>query len=450
MKYWMKLWQSSYIRNGSVWLWRRICDAFFASFIWNAWQVFDKRILKSRFVQVFLDPTHLTDAYYASFFYKNTALGVRRLSFYTPRASVRWSCPALWGFLAVLLLLPNHALSGALFATIFLAMAIFFFSHHSTSRIGVVFALVILLLTLFWGILFLALPAAAAVSLGYLLLGIGFFFLVSFAVRSREDFIDSLRCLYCLLLILCGISVLGQEIVFFESGVAFGEVLILLFPFAFLAPMTFEDKPRRFLYLGILLMLTFTAVTETRSRAALVGFSAELLLLILLIDWRYLPLLLFLAPAMTETAAENIVLMWSIPKSHGNFFVNLIHAVQNFWQNGFGIERGTLLQFYSANALNAPAQGVNPLYFSLVLELGMFGLFLFLVYLLRLAHATFTSLFTAPKDLKPYFAAGFAMLLGVSVSALFEATLFSPRTLLVYWGMLGLMRAIRIIRYGIY
>ena len=104
MKYWMKLWQSSYIRNGSVWLWRRICDAFFASFIWNAWQVFDKRILKSRFVQVFLDPTHLTDAYYASFFYKNTALGVRRLSFYTPRASVRWSCPALWGFLAVLLL----------------------------------------------------------------------------------------------------------------------------------------------------------------------------------------------------------------------------------------------------------------------------------------------------------------------------------------------------------
>lgn len=450
MKKLMRLWQESYTRH----LFIRFCsgfkDVFFASFLWKAWQFFDRRVVQSRFVQMFLDPTHLTDAYYSSFFYKNTALGVRRLSFVTPRASLRWSCPMIWAFLGVLLLLPQKSLSGFLFATAFLAMAIFFFSHHSASRIGVVFALVNLLLTLFWGILLLALPAAAVFSLGYLLLGIGFFFLVSFAVRSREDFMESLRCIYCILLLLCGGSLLGQETVIFESGVAFGEILVLLFPFAFLAPMTFKDKPRRFLYLGILLMLTFFVVTETRSRAALIGFSVELLLLILMIDWRYLPLLLFLAPAMTETAIENIAAMWSIPKSYGNFFMNLIYAFRSFWQNGFGINQGTLLHFYSQTALNAPEQGVNPLYFSLLLEFGMLGLFLFLVYLLRLAHATFTSVFTAPKEYKPYFAAGFALLAGVSVSALFEATLFSPRTLLVYWGMLGLLRAVRIIRFGIY
>lgn len=450
MKKLFRLWRQSYTFSLFVHLCQSVTLSFFFRFFRKTRDFFDQRILKSRLVQFFLDPIYLTDAYYSSYFYKKASLGIRRLSFLTPRASLRWSAPMPWLFLGILLLLPAKALSGFLLAMAFLAMAIFYFSHHSASRIGVVFALVNLLLSLFWGIFFLALPTAAVFSLGYLLLGIGFFFLVSLSVRSREDFTEALRCLYCILLILCGIAILGQETILFENGVAFGEILVLLFPFAFLAPSTFSDKPRRILYLGILLMLTFFVVTETRSRAAFIGFSVELLLLILLIDWRYFPLLLFMAPAMTETAVTNIAAMWSIPKSYGNFFMNLFYAFRSFWQNGFGISRGSLLNFYSVNALNAPSQGVHPLYFSLLLEFGMLGLFLFLVYLLRLAHTTFTSIFTASKELKPYFAAGFAMLVGVSVSALFESTLFSPRTLLVYWGMLGLLRAARVIRFGIY
>ncbi|MEG2584286.1 MAG: hypothetical protein RSA27_07250 [Oscillospiraceae bacterium] len=33
------------------------------------------------------------------------------------------------------------------------------------------------------------------------------------------------------------------------------------------------------------------------------------------------------------------------------------------------------------------------------------------------------------------------MLIGISISSLFESTLFSPPTLIAYWGMLGILRS---------
>ena len=41
----------------------------------------------------------------------------------------------------------------------------------------------------------------------------------------------------------------------------------------------------------------------------------------------------------------------------------------------------------------------------------------------------------------------FAMLIGISLSSLVESTFFSPQTLLTYWGMLGMLRSARILRY---
>ena len=92
---------------------------------------------------------------------------------------------------------------------------------------------------------------------------------------------------------------------------------------------------------------------------------------------------------------------------------------------------------------------ISPLYYSLILELGTIFLIVFLSYLLRLAHSTLTSVFTAQKRFKPYFAAGFAALIGISVSSMMESALLSSRTLLIYWGLLGLLRALKIIRFGI-
>lgn len=466
MAFLLRLWQDSQVRRLFAWIAHTLPSRARAllknSLLWELWLWVDSHIVQSRAVQLVIDPVHLTNAYWASAFHKTSALLIRKLSLHTPKALLPWDSLCIGGFLATMLLIPDSFYSDLLLLCLFLLPAIFYFSHHSQIRTGIFFALVNLVLLLFWGLLALALPGQAVHSMTYLLLGIDFFFLVSLAIRSEPDFVTTLRCIYGILLLLCGVGLWQQDVsgtiahATFPDGIAFGEIIVLLFPFAFIAPMTFTSKSRRIIYLLTLLLLTFSVVTATHSRAALIGFSVELLLLILLIDWRYLPILLVLAPAMTDTAVENILAMWTLPKSYGSFAANLFYSFQDFWKNGFGITQSAFLDFYSTTALHAPTgQGIqlpiaiSPVYFSFILEFGLLVLFLFLVYLLRMAHNTLTSIFTAPKEFRSYFAAGFAVLLGISVSSLLESTFFSPRTLLVYWGMLGLIQAVRILRYGI-
>lgn len=67
----------------------------------------------------------------------------------------------------------------------------------------------------------------------------------------------------------------------------------------------------------------------------------------------------------------------------------------------------------------------------------------FMIYVLKVAHSAFTSLLVGEKKYKKFFAAGLAMLVGLSVSSFFETTIFDARTMLVYWAMLGILRAVR-------
>ena len=99
--------------------------------------------------------------------------------------------------------------------------------------------------------------------------------------------------------------------------------------------------------------------------------------------------------------------------------------------------------------LDIPYVQISPIYFNLLIDAGAIVLFGFLYYILRLAHSALTSLFTAAPEHRPVFAAGLAMLVGISVSALFESTLLSPRALIAYWGMLGILRAMRVIKFDV-
>ena len=463
-----RLWNESMTRSLVGWMagtaFPAVKNAFFSSFLWACWVWFDTNIRNSRIFQYIFDPTYLTNAWYTSAFYRQGTYGIRRLSFVTPRSGLRWNSLYIGLFLSAMLLVPNGLWSDIFLLSSFFLLAVFYFSHHASFRTGTVFALVNITLLLFWAALALAAPYRAVQSLTYLLAGIDFFFLVSFSIRTKEDFIKIIRCIYVTLFALCCMGLIQQSILHvtahasLQDGVSFGEIIVLLFPFAFICPMTFDSAKRRIPYLALLLMLTFTVVTATHSKAALIGFSAELLLLILLIDWRYLPILLFLGPAVTRTAVQNIAQMWDRPETYGNFFSNIFYAFRNFWNNGFGVNRSTFLDIYHSTALDAqtghalvqiPYLKISPFYFTFLLDIGTLVLLGFLSYILRLAHSALTSLFTAPKEYRIYFAAGFATLIGISVSSMMESTLFAPRTLLVYWCMLGLLRAARIIRFGI-
>lgn len=468
MKHFRRYWESQPERKPfSEWVQKAfyaLRDAFGASFFCFCLKKANSFIRSFRPIQYILNPAVLNDDWYASAFYRRGIAGIRRTASSVPSARLPWNTFFVGLYPALMLLIPQNLWWNGILLAGFFLLALFYFSHHADCRTGVNFALVNFLLLLFWAALALAAPYSAVHTLTPLLAGIDFFFLVSFAIRTKEDLQKFLQCIYVTLFALCTIGLVQQNILCqpvcatFSDGVAFGEILVLLFPFAFLVPFSFSSAKRRIAYLALLLMMTFTLITATHSKAALMGFSTELLLLFLLIDRRYLPLLLFLGPAVTRTAAENIMQMWHRPETYGNFFSNLIYAFQDFWNNGFGVNRSSFLELYHATAkmddkaqtlVQIPYLKISPVYFTVLLDMGAIFLLGFLRYILRLAHSTMTSLFTAPKPYRIYFAAGFATLAGISVSSMLEATMFAPRTLLLYWGMLGLIRAIRMIRFGV-
>lgn len=436
-------------------------QSFAAEIYWFIRYKIVDRILNYKYVQLFINPKVFAEEWYNSFFYKANTYRIRRLAYRIPKAGIAYRSIYLGIFLACLLLVPKGIWADTYLIAPFLCLAILFLSHHAIWRTGTIFVMVNLILFFFLGLLALAAPYAAFRGLAYLLLAIDFFFLMSFGIKNRQELQNILLCVYFVLFVLCAVTfVKSQNSVLparatLASNTEFAEILILLFPFAFTFPFGMKSGIRRAVYMVLLMFLTFTAVTATQSKAALIGFSVELLLIILFTDKRYLFILIFLMPALTTTAVNNIIGMWTSHATHGNFFENIYHAFRDFWSTGFGVNSNAFMSVYQSTADRAsdirllPNVQISPLYFSFLLDMGAIVFLGFLYYILKLAHSALTSLVMAPKEYKPYFAAGLATLIGISVSSMFDATLLSPRSMMTYWGMLGILRAVRIIYLGI-
>lgn len=157
-----RLWNESMSRRLIGWLagaaFPAVKDAFFSSFLWACWVWFDTNIRNSRIFQYIFDPTYLTNAWYASAFYRQGTYGIRRLSFVTPRSSLRWNSLYIGLFLCAMLLVPNGLWSDIFLLSSFFLLAVFYFSHHASFRTGTVFALVNITLLLFWAALALGGP----------------------------------------------------------------------------------------------------------------------------------------------------------------------------------------------------------------------------------------------------------------------------------------------------
>ncbi len=460
MHYFVKKWRESFCFYLFFHLWPLLLHRFIVllrtGFWGTCWTWFDTRIRQSRPVQFFLNPRHLADAWYASLFYQKSSHQLQHLGWHTPTATLPWNTGYLGAALLFALLLPARISSTAYLFFSFLLLSLFYFSHHCTCRQGTVFALAQIILGLFWGLSALAAPPQAAESLGHLLLGIGWFFLVSFSVRTEKDLTCIIHFFYLLLCVLCALGFLQRVLLgstasaTFAHGVAFGEIIVLLFPLAFIYPITCSFGPRRILYLALLLTLLFLTVPATGSRAAFIGFYTEFFLLILFLNRRYLWFFLILIPAVSMTALKGLAALWAQPRVYGNFFENLYHAFQNIWNHGFGVNRAAFLDLYRSAAdiaavAHNTAPAISPVYFTFLMDAGALLLLGFLTYLLRLAHSTLLSLFQTKTEYKPYFAAGISTLIGISVSSLLESALLSPRTLLLYWWVLGLVRTMGLI-----
>lgn len=468
MQFWAQQWRESCLRH-LFFLLRHtflpyLASLFFSSFLWKGYCFFDSRVLQSRWVQYLLNPAYLTNAWYESAFYRRGTRQLRHLSLITPAATPRWSALYPGLFFCIMLAVPARLWNDLCLIPLFFALAIFYFSHHTRYRTDIVFAFVNVTLIFFWILAAFAVPMQAVRTLTYLLLGIDLFFLISFSVRTEQELLLLLQVFYFLFCGLCAVAMV-QSCVFkvspsgtMQDSAAFGEIMVLLFPFSMVYPSALKSRKRRALYFAALMIPGIFAISAAGSRAALIGFWVEFIVFALFTDRRYLLFLLAISPVALTSALRLPALALQSTALHGNFMKNLYLSFMDFWNNGFGINKTTFLDVYRSTASNAensaamvqiPYLKISPVYFTFLIDAGAILMIGFLSYLLRLAHSTLTSIFTAQKQYRLYFAAGFATLIGISVSSMLESTLFQPRVLLLYWAMLGLIRAVRIVRFGI-
>lgn len=155
---------------------------------------------------------------------------------------------------------PGAALERSLPDSTVFCPAIFYFSHHTRYRTGIVFAFVNVTLIFFWILAAFAVPMQAVRTLTYLLLGIDLFFLISFSVRTEQELLLLLQVFYFLFCGLCAVAMV-QSCVFkvspsgtMQDSAAFGEIMVLLFPFSMVYPSALKSRKRRALYFAALMI----------------------------------------------------------------------------------------------------------------------------------------------------------------------------------------------------
>lgn len=373
-----------------------------------------------------------------------------------PAAHINYDPRILGVFLAVIFLVPSRGWNN-FWLPILLIPVILFISNSADRYSAEILFLVVCIESVFTALLLFMLPWAAVLTLIPLLTALLFFFLLQYSCGSVEELHTLLLWLMLLFTGICCIGLIQSYHAVsvhvratFSSSESFAEILVLFFPFAMTAALSQKSKARRIIYSTLLLILSFRTILATGSKAGLIGYSIELLLLLAVCNPRYLFLVVFLTPAVTNSAIGRIMEIWHSRPMYGNFFVTIASLAQDIWKNGFGMSSQPFLELYTSTILNnaapqtqflaAPAaKGLG--YLRIVLELGFVAFFFFLWYVLRLARSTVLAIFTAERDLRSVYAAGLTALLGISVSALFSYTLLQPRNLLAYFVVIGILAA---------
>lgn len=434
-----------------------IKDEFFNSFIFKAWSWFERVIFDLKIVKFLFYTQYTAEVWYKSSLYTRMTVLAEKISGKFERTYISFDIIYTALFTGAIILIPDLIWNTWFWGTSLAALMLFYLSHNITNRTGTVLFMVNSLIFIFVILIELAFPHRAISSLVYMLFGIDFFFLVSFSIKNFDDLEKMLFVMFWICSTLCTIGFIQNNIWNIPAhggmadGVSFGEIVVLIFPFSIMYPMEFVRGKRKYLYMGFIFIIAFNAVVSTRSRAAYIAFLIEMTIL-MLTNKKYAVFIILLIPLGLGTLANNLRYTVQATTMHGNAINNVINLGKKVWDLGFGVDKDKFIAIYNSANPNSEGGGafynitkmnLSSIYVNFIIDTGAVMLIGFMIYVLKVAHSALTSLLVGEKKYKKFFAAGLAMLVGLSVSSFFETTIFDARTMLVYWAMLGILRAVR-------
>jgi O-antigen ligase len=187
----------------------------------------------------------------------------------------------------------------------------------------------------------------------------------------------------------------------FTSGEGFGELLILLFPFALYKIFT---SPKKIYLFVIIVLLLGILITGTRSAFLIIVFQSALFVYVLVprtyntkkfvftagfifISILMLPVFLKYAPILMDRVQETFTLVQK------DADISRIANRQVVWTMAYDVTMKTISLFghgpIQASGLDFPVRNFHNLYLSLLFQFGIIGTIIFLLFFLVLAKRLF-------------------------------------------------------------
>lgn len=229
----------------------------------------------------------------------------------------------------------------------------------------------------------------------------------------------------------------------FENPNVYGEYLILVIPI--IVALFFEKKGFwKKIFLFACFGITLAALILTFSRGCWLGMMLALVLLLIVIDKRFIWLgilgLVLLPFILPETITNRFLSIGNMEDSSTTYRVYIwmgtINMLKDYWFSGIGLgitSFNTVYPIYSFDSIWAPHS--HNLYLQLIVEYGIIGLIIFL----GMIYYFYKEIAMSVVKRKNMIASGIACgMTGYLLQSFFDNTWYNYRVVLIFWMVIAL------------
>lgn len=244
----------------------------------------------------------------------------------------------------------------------------------------------------------------------------------------------------------------GRAYSTFENPNNYAEYLVMFMPFMAAFALNQKDKKKKALWL-IMLLIPFLALLYTYSRSCWVSFAISVVVFLAFYNYKLLPLLaiigVLMIPFLPETILNRILTIGSMKDSSNHYRIIIWEGVLKMLKEtfvtgiGLGPQAFSLLypSFANPSAILAPHS--HMLFMEILVEMGILGFISFMIYWIITLKRLITVKIrrNLSSEQKNYICATLASFTGVIFVCGVEYIWFYPRTMFVFFIMIGLIMA---------
>ncbi len=244
----------------------------------------------------------------------------------------------------------------------------------------------------------------------------------------------------------------GRAYSTFENPNNYAEYLVMFMPFMAAFALNQKDKKKKFIWL-FLLLVPFMALLYTYSRSCWVSFAISVAVFIAFYNYKLIPLIALLGflaiPFLPESILNRILTIGSMKDTSNQYRILIWEGALKMLKNNFitgiglGPEAYSLLypSFAHASAVLAPHS--HMLFMEVLVEMGLLGFVSLMVFwvitLKRLITVKIRHALSC--DQKNYVCASLASFTGIIFVSGVEYIWFYPRTMFMFFIMIGIILA---------